>query len=93
MKNQATIEQDIAAGGRGRRQIYIRSGDLVTVSLELVQSGSNYAVSVRFKSGVGFKKIIGHVVAQDRAEALKKGWALMRESPLVEERGWKWGQD
>lgn len=92
MKNRTATEQDIAAGGKGRRQIYIRSGDLVTVSLELVQSGTKYAVSLRFKSGVGFKRLVGHVEAKDRAEALKKGWKMLRESSIVEERGWRWGE-
>lgn len=86
----ATIEQDKAAGGVGRRKIRIKSGDVVTASLSVTGTVSPYQVVLRFKSGLTVQRPIGKIVAESRFEALKAGWKMLREEKIVESFGWSW---
>ena len=92
-QREARLEQDIAAGGSLRRKIYTANGDLVTVSLQLDKRLEGYAISLRFKSGSGHRKLVGFTKATSRSEALKEGWTLLRQSRVIEESRWRWFVD
>ena len=86
----SVLEQNAAAGGQDRRKIYIKSGDLVTVSLELSPKTNGYKVSMRFKSGGCYRKVIGDVITGNRSQALLEGLKMLRKSDIIEKHGWKW---
>lgn len=89
----ARSQQDKAAGGNMKRKMYMRSGTVVTVSLELDKRLNGHAVSMRFKNGKGYKKLVGVTMAEDRLSALKEGWSLVRTSTILKDNGWKWVVD
>ena len=85
-----TFRQDRAAGGISRRKLRITSGDVVTVSLAVSGKASPYRVILRFKSGLTVQRPVASLEAASPEEALKLGWALIREKKLVENYGWQW---
>lgn len=87
---KATIDQDRAAGGPGKRKIRIKSGDVVTLSLVATGTKSPYRVILRFKSGATIQREVGRVAASSPAEAVQLGWKVIRDDKIVEREGWSW---
>jgi hypothetical protein len=83
-------QQDNAAGGNAKRKMYTEDGVIVTVSLELDKRIIGHSVSLRFKNGKGYKKLVGVTMAEDRLSALKEGWSLARRSTILRENRWRW---
>lgn len=84
------FQQDRAAGGISRRKLRITSGDVVTVSLAVSGKASPYRVILRFKSGLTVQRHVASLEATSPEEALKLGWALIRENKIAENYGWQW---
>jgi len=87
----AALEQDKAAGGAELRKMRTKSGGVVTVSLEIFESGATARVILRFKwCAATVQRPVGIVTASSRFEALKLGWKIIREQKIVEKEGWSW---
>ena len=88
---RSALEQDRAAGGAELRKIHTKTGDVVTVSLAIAESGDALRVTLRFKwGGSNVQRPVGKVVAASRFEALKLGWKMIRAERIVENQGWSW---
>lgn len=87
-------EQDEAAGGRGRRELRLVDGTVVTASV----AARRYALSpnqcygyLQFKvHGKTVTKYIGRVTSGSKAESLRLGWELLKSKKLAESFGWTW---
>jgi hypothetical protein len=89
--NKASLAQDRAAGGPGRRKMRIRSGEIVTVSFVIAGKGSPSRVYLRFRSGgVMVTRPIGNFEAENTFEVLKLAWAKVRTDKIVEQFEWSW---
>ena len=87
----AALEQDGAAGGAELRKMRTKTGDVVTVSLSVSDSGGHSRVILRFKWGGGtVQRPVATIAASSRLEALKLGWKIIREQKIVETEGWSW---
>jgi len=85
------MAQDRAAGGSEMRKMRTKSGGIVTVSLSVSQSNAGSRVILRFKSGgATVQRPVATVIATSQFQALKLGWALIREQNIVEKEGWAW---
>lgn len=93
MLNKATLHQDRAAGGAGRRKLRIKSGDIVTVSLVASGKQSPYRVILRFKSGLTIQREVGRIEAGSPEEAVKLGWQTIRPNRIAENEGWNWVEE
>lgn len=90
MEFSDSTRQDRAAGGEARRKLRIRSGDIVTVSLSVSGKSSPYRVILRFKSGLTIQRPVAAIDAESPAEALRIGWARLRDEKIAEGYGWEW---
>jgi hypothetical protein len=88
--NLARQEQDLAAGGRDRRRMRTKSGDMVFVSLA-IRGTATPRVYLRFKFGGGtIERKVATVIAPSRSETLKIGWNIIRREKIIEKEGWSW---
>ena len=84
-------EQNEAAGGKELRKLRTKTGDIVTVSLAVSQSGGNARVVMRYKwGGSTVTRSVGTTNAATRLEVLQWGWKKVREAKVVEREGWSW---
>lgn len=91
--NKASLAQDRAAGGPGRRKMRTRSGEIVTVSLVVMVTGKDPVsrVHLRFRSGgVMVTRPVGNFEVENTFEVLKLGWAKVRAENIVEQFEWSW---
>lgn len=89
----AALAQDRAAGDASLRKMRTKSGEVVTVSLSVSVSGSGEKrrVILRFKTGgATVQRPVATVAATSQFQALKLGWALIREQKIIEKDGWSW---
>ncbi len=87
----AAMAQDRAAGGSEMRKMRTKSGEVVTVSLSVSGTGEKLRVILRFKTGgATVQRPVATVTATSQFQALKLGWALIREQKIVEKDGWSW---
>ena len=86
----AAIEQDKAAGGKDRRLLRTRSGEIFTASLSIDGKQSN-RLTLRFKTGGHtVQRPIGVVSAPTRFETHRLGWLKIREEKIAEQNHWEW---
>jgi len=86
----AAIEQDKAAGGKDRRLLRTRPGEVFTASLSIDGKDSN-RLTLRFKiGGHTVQRPIGIVSAPTRFETLRLGWLKIREEKIAEQNHWEW---
>lgn len=89
--NAATLLQDRASGGAERRQMRIRSGEVVTVSLVIAGKDLPARVSLRFRSGgVMVTRPVGKFEGANQFEIIKLGWEKIRAEKIVEQFDWSW---
>jgi hypothetical protein len=88
----ASLEQNRAAGGAEFRRMLTRSGEAVTVSLDVTASDEDtYRARLRFKSGgATVQRPVGRVSAPNRFQALKLAWAMLKADKIAEKEGWSW---
>lgn len=87
----ASLAQDRAAGDASLRKMRTKSGEVVTVSLSVSGSGDKLRVILRFKTGgATVQRPVATVTAASQFQALKLGWALIREQKIIEKDGWSW---
>lgn len=87
----AALVQDRAAGGSDLRKMRTKTGEIVTVSLAVSDSGAASRVILRFKTGgATVQRLVGTVTAPSHFHALKLGWKMIRDEKIVEKEGWSW---
>ncbi len=89
----AALEQNRAAGGAEQRRMLTRSGESVTVSLDVTASrdDTTYSARLRFKSGgATVQRPVGKFTAPNRFQALKLAWAALKSENIAEKEGWSW---
>jgi len=89
----AALEQNRAAGGAEQRRMLTRSGEGVTVSLDVTASrdGATYSARLRFKSGgATVQRPVGKFTAPNRFQALKLAWTALKSENIAEKEGWSW---
>lgn len=88
----ASVEQNRAAGGAELRRMLTKSGEAVTVSLDVTASeDGTYRARLRFKSGgATVQRPIGKVSAPNRFQALKLAWSMLKAEKIAEKEGWSW---
>lgn len=92
-RDQSTNEQDEAAGGSERRQLYIEDGKLVnaSISVRLFKQGHQHYAYLQFKHDYKtVTRYVGQVSAGSKAESLAIGWRMVREKKIAESNGWRW---
>ena len=88
----SSLEQNRAAGGAEFRRLRTKSKDIVTVSVDVVESGENaFRARLRFKfGGATVQRSLGSIEAPNRFKALKLAWALLKSERIAESEGWSW---
>jgi hypothetical protein len=88
----AALEQNRAAGGAEQRRMLTRSGEVVTVSMDVTAStDGTYRARLRFKSGGStVQRPVGKFTVTNRFQALKAAWFALRSEKIVEKEGWSW---
>jgi hypothetical protein len=86
--------QDAAAGGAAYRHLLLPEFKLVTVSVAVRKfwnTPHQQWAYLQFKAdGRTVTRYIGKVTAETKEEAVRIGWAKLRERKLVEANGWTW---
>lgn len=83
---KAAQQQDLAAGGRERRQKRLEAGGQATASIELKRPHAGKAVWAYlrwFEDGKTRNKYIGRVHGEGRAVLLTEAWKLARKKKLL----------
>jgi len=88
----AALEQNRAAGGAEQRRMLTRSGEAVTVSMDVTAStDGTYRARLRFKSGGStVQRPVGKFTAPNRFQALKLAWSALKSEKIAEKEGWSW---
>lgn len=88
------VEQDAAAGGGQFRELRLRDGSVVIVSVaarKFVDNSNKRYGYMQFKTqGKTVTKYIGRVTANSHDESLRLGWDLIHTRKLAESFGWRW---
>jgi hypothetical protein len=83
-------EQDVAAGGSGRRVVTLPDGGTARASIELKEfawgPGRTFAYLRYWTGGKTVAVYVGRVEAPSRPAALAKAWALARSRGLLDAR-------
>jgi DNA mismatch endonuclease (patch repair protein) len=84
---EIAAEQDAAAGGKEARRVSFPDGGTATASVSLSKrEDASYGASLRFKhGGRTFRRKIGEVKGETRADLLRNAWALAKERNLLVE--------
>jgi hypothetical protein len=85
-REERTREQDIAAGGRGRRRVQFQDGGEATASvvLERFQKNRRVYAYLRFKYQTKNHRLyVGEATALTRSRSLARAWRLVKEKQLL----------
>lgn len=92
--NTSTEQQDLAAGGHGKRLLKIHNGKVVTacVSVRIFPKSQRQRYAyLQFKTQrCTFTKYIGRVTASTHLQSLIIGWNILKEKEIVEKLGFHW---
>jgi DNA mismatch endonuclease (patch repair protein) len=84
---EIVAEQDEAAGGRDARRVSLLEGGRATASISLSEREDGYSAALRFKAGGRtFRRTIGKVTGDTRAEVLRRAWDIAKERNFLSEQ-------